>query len=157
MQCCRHTCAVLAVQEGRGVACSLALRGGGVCGLCRTPSATMSAFASDNTSFCSECGTILPLPGISERVTCTQCMATRPTKEYEGLETVTRTREFVFQKRTFDTQRQAARQTGATIEEKCPECGAEEMTFHTAQLRSADEGQTVFYSCKCGYKLTVSS
>ncbi|KAJ1560626.1 DNA-directed RNA polymerase I core subunit rpa12, partial [Cladochytrium tenue] len=47
---------------------------------------------------------------------------------------------------------------GATIEEKCPKCEAPEMTFHTAQLRSADEGQTVFYSCvKCGYKFSVNS
>ncbi|KAJ3298054.1 DNA-directed RNA polymerase I core subunit rpa12 [Rhizoclosmatium sp. JEL0117] len=47
---------------------------------------------------------------------------------------------------------------GATIKEKCPKCDAPEMVFHTAQLRSADEGQTIFYSCvKCGFKEKLHS
>jgi hypothetical protein len=38
------------------------------------------------------------------------------------------------------------------IEEECEKCHAKEVSFHTMQLRSADEGQTVFYHClKCGY------
>lgn len=43
-------------------------------------------------------------------------------------------------------------QTEATIRQTCPECGREEMRYYTLQLRSADEGSTVFYSCECGYK-----
>ena len=43
-------------------------------------------------------------------------------------------------------------QTEATIRQTCPGCGREEMRYYTLQLRSADEGSTVFYSCECGYK-----
>eukprot|EP01090_Pellita_catalonica_P011304 TRINITY_DN22897_c0_g1_i1.p1 TRINITY_DN22897_c0_g1~~TRINITY_DN22897_c0_g1_i1.p1 ORF type:complete len:134 (+),score=14.77 TRINITY_DN22897_c0_g1_i1:3-404(+) len=47
------------------------------------------------------------------------------------------------------------RREKATIREPCPECGHPQMYFHTAQLRSVDEGTTVFYECcdsKCGHK-----
>ncbi|KAI5180863.1 DNA-directed RNA polymerase I subunit RPA12 [Nematocida sp. AWRm80] len=41
---------------------------------------------------------------------------------------------------------------GSKIKEECPKCKSEYMYYYTMQLRSADEGQTVFYECECGYK-----
>ena len=37
--------------------------------------------------------------------------------------------------------------TRATVEEPCVKCDAKEVGFYTVQLRSVDEGQTVFYEC----------
>jgi hypothetical protein len=42
--------------------------------------------------------------------------------------------------------------TEAIIQKTCPKCAREEMFWTTVQLRSADEGSTVFYRCVCGYK-----
>lgn len=45
---------------------------------------------------------------------------------------------------------------GVQISETCPQCKNDKMSFHTAQLRSADEGQTIFYTClKCKYVSAV--
>ena len=44
------------------------------------------------------------------------------------------------------------------MEEPCPKCAHPEMSFYTMQLRSADEGSTVFYEClnkACGHKFSV--
>jgi len=58
--------------------------------------------------------------------------------------------------KNIPTEAVAAEQ--ATIKEKCPNCGNDEMNFHTLQLRSADEGSTVFYDCpKCGYKFSQNN
>jgi len=42
--------------------------------------------------------------------------------------------------------------TEAVIQKECPRCRRQEMFYHTKQLRSADEGSTVFYRCECGYQ-----
>lgn len=45
------------------------------------------------------------------------------------------------------------RKNEAVIKEKCPDCGNDELRYYTVQLRSADEGSTVFYEClECGHK-----
>lgn len=39
---------------------------------------------------------------------------------------------------------------GPIVERRCPACKNETMSYATLQLRSADEGQTVFFTCtKC--------
>ncbi|PSC72694.1 DNA-directed RNA polymerase I subunit RPA12 [Micractinium conductrix] len=46
----------------------------------------------------------------------------------------------------------------ATVEEPCPKCQAPILEYYTMQLRSADEGQTVFYECrKCDYRYSTNN
>lgn len=48
---------------------------------------------------------------------------------------------------------EADMQTDATIKQTCEKCGCDEMRYYTQQLRSADEGSTIFYTCpQCGHK-----
>ena len=45
-----------------------------------------------------------------------------------------------------------------TIEEECPKCGCRKAYYTAQQMRSADEGQTVFYECvECGYKYKTNT
>ncbi|ERN00239.1 hypothetical protein AMTR_s00111p00127690 [Amborella trichopoda] len=44
------------------------------------------------------------------------------------------------------------------VNEPCPKCLNPQLEYHTKQLRSADEGQTVFYDCpKCRHKFSVNT
>ena len=50
----------------------------------------------------------------------------------------------------------AAKMTDGSV--LCPKCNHKELFFKTAQLRSADEGQTIFYECcKCSYTWSFHS
>lgn len=56
-----------------------------------------------------------------------------------------------------DTSDETSRRR-ALVDEECPKCHHEQMFFYTMQLRSADEGQTVFYECpKCRHTFSVNS
>ncbi|KAF8390419.1 hypothetical protein HHK36_024945 [Tetracentron sinense] len=46
----------------------------------------------------------------------------------------------------------------AVVTEPCPRCRNPQLEYYTKQLRSADEGQTVFYECpKCKHKFSVNT
>ncbi|KAA0154936.1 hypothetical protein FNF27_02989 [Cafeteria roenbergensis] len=46
----------------------------------------------------------------------------------------------------------------ALVDEPCPKCAHSQMFFYTMQMRSADEGQTVFFECpKCGHNYSVNA
>lgn len=46
--------------------------------------------------------------------------------------------------------------TEAKTNQTCPKCGRTEVRFSAVQLRSADEGSTIFYTCDCGYKYVLT-
>jgi len=125
--------------------------------------------------FCRACGSLLDLPNNDDVLTCAPC-GTSPdarstwrepnTTVYDNLAIVPRSHPTAFPS-ILRQKRQRVSHTGddgdvemeqATIKEKCPGCGNEEMNYHTLQLRSADEGTTVFYDCpKCGYKFSQNN
>lgn len=120
--------------------------------------------------FCLDCGNLLDTPhqtGSSKHddIECSQCQAKYPKSEFSNLKVVTATAEDAFpsalrSKKSVvkTTLKKDELEEGAVIKEKCPQCGNDEMHYHTLQLRSADEGATVFYTCtKCGYKFRTNN
>lgn len=92
--------------------------------------------------FC-KCGTIVRIPEMGNQVLCRTC----------GRQTKAAFLETVFEKRFFqDATAPLCESTAPTIKHTCPGCGAGEMRYRSVQTRSADEGQTIFYTCDCGYR-----
>ncbi|XP_062978322.1 DNA-directed RNA polymerase I subunit RPA12 [Elgaria multicarinata webbii] len=96
--------------------------------------------------FCPECGTVLPLPSVQDKVTCPCCFFFIDVRDFE--------RRVIHTSITFNridatssTMSEGNAVKGPLIDRRCPQCGHEGMAYHTRQMRSADEGQTVFYTC----------
>ncbi|XP_071657021.1 DNA-directed RNA polymerase I subunit RPA12 [Patagioenas fasciata] len=105
--------------------------------------------------FCPDCGSVLPPPGPPSTVRCPRCHFTLQVSDFEG-KTVRSTIEFNPLHPHGGGGRgpdPAPHSHGPSVERRCPRCGHEGMTFHTRQMRSADEGQSVFYSCpRCRFQ-----
>ncbi|XP_048376077.1 DNA-directed RNA polymerase I subunit RPA12 isoform X1 [Stegostoma tigrinum] len=120
----------------------------------KRPAMADSCFQCD-PDFCPECGTILPLPGPEDYVVCRKCDFKISVHKFEGTEIHT---EMVFNHPEIMELNLAAEDEdgavkGPVVERKCSRCGHDGMVYHTRQTRSADEGQTVFYTCmSCRYQ-----
>jgi DNA-directed RNA polymerase I subunit RPA12 len=106
--------------------------------------------------FCPSCGTKLGITVSS--LLCPCCDYTSLLSSTEALPTMTTysgTRPIPTWAKSEEDQRIGAEndETGgvsrATVTETCPQCQVhEEVSFYTLQLRSVDEGQTVFMECQ---------
>lgn len=124
---------------------------------------TMSVVGS--LIFCVDCGNLLDSSNSQKRISCTDCQRSYDSSSFANLKVVTRSSDDAFpsalrlKKSVVKTVLKSSElEEGATIKEKCPQCGNEEMQYHTLQLRSADEGATVFYTCTgCGYRFRTNN
>ncbi|XP_003703448.1 RNA polymerase I subunit RpI12 [Megachile rotundata] len=110
--------------------------------------------------FCSDCGSILPLLGEKGDVKCYACKRTWGPEAFGDMYmnyTIHFNKKDAYEssKQKDDDEDEAE---GPVVERKCPQCQNDKMSYATLQLRSADEGQTVFYTCtKCKFKETENS
>jgi len=114
--------------------------------------------------FCPDCGTLLNLPVADEpTVVCEQCAHEEPASSYENIEITTRSHPDAFpsalqQKRKTQTKTHRADEVRLKVTELCPRCGHLEAYSEEKQLRSADEGSTILYTCvKCKYGWRVNN
>lgn len=118
---------------------------------------TPTTFKTD-VAFCSACGALLPnLPETGDTVSCLACSYAANIESFASRET---SYTIIFNKRENATKKRANEDgdDGPTVERKCPKCGHDKMSYAALQLRSADEGQTVFFTClKCKFKESENS
>ncbi|ODV88059.1 hypothetical protein CANARDRAFT_216205 [[Candida] arabinofermentans NRRL YB-2248] len=115
--------------------------------------------------FCTDCGDLLDSITSKPSIECQLCHKEYSSKSFADLKVVTHTAHDAFPSAlklkhslVKTTLKTSEVEEGATIKEKCPQCGHDEMQYHTLQLRSADEGATVFYTCtSCGYRFRTNN
>uniref|UniRef100_A0A3B4ZI43 DNA-directed RNA polymerase subunit n=1 Tax=Stegastes partitus TaxID=144197 RepID=A0A3B4ZI43_9TELE len=108
---------------------------------------TGMSFFSGDPNFCPECGNVLPLPGIQNTVRCPRCSFCIP------VETNFITCDYNHQSSVALEDEEDSELKGPVIDRRCSRCNKEGMIYHTRQMRSADEGQTVFFTCiHCRYQ-----
>lgn len=111
-------------------------------------------------TFCDECGELLDFELIKdENIICQRCggeIALGVIKEHyiETTDTYDQSRLWVNKLKNKEDKLRAQQKVKRTvISDKCPKCGYGQMYYYTIQIRSADEGSTVFYECvKCHFK-----
>mmetsp|Transcript_105434 Transcript_105434/g.297930 ORF Transcript_105434/g.297930 Transcript_105434/m.297930 type:complete len:191 (-) Transcript_105434:121-693(-) len=114
--------------------------------------------------FCDRCGSVFDLSKIKHgKFTCA-CGRTKPVSEEEPLQSTVclwERKEAPWWQLSWDEVQRKEGLGGARddvtehpeIDQDCPKCGNTRLQFWTRQLRSADEGMSVFFLCKkCGWR-----
>ncbi|CAL9054758.1 DNA-directed RNA polymerase I subunit RPA12-like [Musa acuminata AAA Group] len=115
--------------------------------------------------FCSMCGTLLSFDSL-HFARCLLCGFKRAAGDIEGRETrYTVTAEDIRRELKIEpfvilesapVDDEAVQR--AVVNEECPQCRHPQLEYYTKQLRSADEGQTVFYECpQCRHKFSINT
>ncbi|KAL8292922.1 hypothetical protein RQP46_000616 [Phenoliferia psychrophenolica] len=113
--------------------------------------------------FCQRCGNLLDLPGDDDEIVCEGCGLVEDATAYENQTITTRSNPSAFpsslrQKKTSLVQQRDVEKKKVYVDEDCEKCQNPQMSVKTMQLRSADEGATVFYSCeKCGFQKRLNN
>ncbi|KAF2201734.1 DNA-directed RNA polymeras-like protein I subunit [Delitschia confertaspora ATCC 74209] len=121
----------------------------------------MSAIGS--LVFCTDCGNLLDSSSGKQNAIlhCQICGASCKDTSSKTVVTSSKPNAFPSALRAKRSEVQvvteADTQTRAIIAQTCENCGREEVRFYTQQLRSADEGSTVFYECDCGHKWNTNN
>ncbi|KAH6676714.1 transcription factor S-II-domain-containing protein [Halenospora varia] len=121
----------------------------------------MSAIGS--LVFCTDCGNLLDSSTGNKNTVllCDCCGAENKDTASKTITTTTKASSFpsvLRQKRSaVQTVERGDMENTVMIQETCPECGRKEVRFTSVQLRSADEGSTIFYTCDCGHKWNTNN
>ncbi|EAA07851.5 DNA-directed RNA polymerase I subunit RPA12 [Anopheles arabiensis] len=110
--------------------------------------------------FCPDCGSILPPLKNSNRVSCYGCQSEFDAAAFGTMETeyTIHFNSYANKKSDQADRAEGEEAEGPIVNRQCPKCGNDQMSYATLQLRSADEGQTVFFTCtKCKYKMSENS
>jgi len=112
--------------------------------------------------FCPHCGSLLPRSYVVHAtLRCRTCQASVVDPTDKVIISQSKPSAFPSQLRqkrsAINEVTQEERETDAWMDVTCEKCGRERVKYYTQQLRSADEGSTVFYTCECGNKWTLNN
>ena len=129
----------------------------------------MTSLRNTGIPFCNRCGSLLEIPDCNP-IVCSMCHAS--TTFERTFQNIILTKSAAkpppnwllqFEEEEREKLSGKVKQTGGTravIDESCPNCNHPQMEYYTMQLRSADEGATVFYEClnkKCRHKFNMNN
>uniref|UniRef100_A0A0N5ANU2 DNA-directed RNA polymerase subunit n=1 Tax=Syphacia muris TaxID=451379 RepID=A0A0N5ANU2_9BILA len=103
----------------------------------------------DDSEFCSVCGAILPVPVTAPSlVVCALCHSHHTFQPIENR--ITYRTEKLYGHGLKQALSNSKGEENPIVDKICDKCGYDKMSYACRQTRSADEGQTVYYTClKC--------
>lgn len=113
--------------------------------------------------FCSDCGNLLPVSkgNVKNILHCDCCGGDNKDMASKTIVTKSKPSDFPSLLRQKLSIVQSVEKhkisTEALANETCDKCGGTEVRFSAVQLRGADEGSTIFYTCQCGHKWNTNN